>query len=167
MVDLQRPHAPAVCIRSPFNDTFAAVSPDGRWLTYASDESGRYERYVDTFPVSRARVQITTGGGLAPRWRQDGKEIVFQRDTALYAVAITTASGRPVPSDIVKLFDTEAELRAWDMTPDGRRFLLNVPAKTGPAPALHVVTNWYAHASKQIDALHGGESAKRRRESQR
>jgi dipeptidyl aminopeptidase/acylaminoacyl peptidase len=167
MVDLRRPQAPTVCVRSPFNDTFAAVSRDGRWLAYASDESGRYEIYVDTFPVSGARVQVTLGGGAAPRWRQDGQEIVFQRGHALYAVSMATTSSRPVPSDTVKLFDTSAELRAWDMTPDGQRFLLNVPAKSGTAPTVHVVTNWYVHALRQTEAASGAETGRRRRESPR
>jgi hypothetical protein len=167
MVDLRRPQAPTVCVRSPFNDTFAAVSRDGRWLAYASDESGRFEIYVDTFPVSGARAQVTLGGGAAPRWRQDGQEIVFQRGHALYAVSIAMKSSRPVPSDTFKLFDASPELRAWDMTPDGQRFLLNVPAKSATAPTLHVVTNWYVHALRQTEAARSAEAGRGRREPER
>ena len=68
---------PAPLLATPFSETQAQLSPDGRWLAYASDESGTSEVYVQPFPSSGGKWQISSGGGRQPRWRHDGKELFF------------------------------------------------------------------------------------------
>jgi Tol biopolymer transport system component len=120
---------------SPFNEIQAAISPDGRWIAYASDESGRFEIYVDAFPVPGTRARVTTGGGVDPRWRADTAELYFRRGTEVHAVRPLNASGQPEAVSTERLFDAGAEIRAYDAAADGQRFLLNLPvAETAPQP---------------------------------
>jgi hypothetical protein len=122
-------------------------------------ESGRDEVYVRPFPSGDGRWQISSGGGTEPRWRGDGKELFFiAADGSMVAVAVTseTTGTRLVlrPGASQRLFDTHSRpisTVAWryDVTPDGKRFLLASPvdASAGPPP-LNVVVNWDAELKK-------------------
>ncbi len=125
-----------------FNQRDAAVSPDGRWLAYASDESGHFDIYIDTFPRPGARIRVTTAGGSAPRWRADGGELYFRRGQELHAAAVTSRGAALELRASVRLFDAGDDLRAYDVSPDGRRFLLNVPASSAAPRAATLVVNW-------------------------
>ncbi|MEO8682291.1 MAG: hypothetical protein ABI665_24800 [Vicinamibacterales bacterium] len=132
----------------PFNQVEGAVSPDGRWMAYASDESGKFDVYVDGFPTPRARTRLTTAGGAAPRWRRDGGEIYFRRGSEIHAVALkaAAAAGPRVATSTTRLFDAATDIRAYDASADGQRFLLNVPAASAaPRPATLVI-NWASRA---------------------
>src|SRR6266542_912997 len=84
---------PFPLLQTPFTESLGAFSSDGRWIAYVSDESGRPELYVQTFPVSTAKWRVSTAGGTQPRWRRDGKEIFYLApDSRLMAVAVTTGS---------------------------------------------------------------------------
>ena len=137
----------------------ARLSPDSRWIAYASDESGRDEVYVRPFPSGDGQWQISSAGGTEPRWRSDGKELFFiAADGSMRAAAVAseTTGTRPVflPGASHALFDTHSRPinpLAWryDVTPDGKRFLLALPvdASAGPPP-LNVVVNWVAELKK-------------------
>ena len=149
-------HKPISIASSPFNETQGQVSPDSRWIAYASDESGKYEIYVRPFPPGDGRTGrslISSGGGLQPRWRGDGKELFyFGPDSKLMAVDIhldpVLQAGTPHA-----LFGTQGgfgsiTLYRWDVTRDGKRFLMMTPA-TGVASApATVVLNWQAGLKK-------------------
>jgi serine/threonine-protein kinase len=141
----------SVVLDSPFAETRPALSPDGKWLAYQSDESGRYEIYVRPYPaVDRARLLISTAGGSSARWSRDGKEIFFSDGTSIVAVPVTVTSastlsaGRPI-----RLFDAsgfnERLGPLFDVAPDGR-FLFLRPTGPGGAPQrrtdLRLLTNW-------------------------
>ena len=103
-----------------------ALSPDGRWLAYISDESGRYEVYVRPFPDTRVtRRQVSLNGGFAPRWSRNGEELFFTDETqTLFAVPITPG---PVftPGSPRRLFNAfEFTATAYDVHPDAKRFLM-------------------------------------------
>jgi eukaryotic-like serine/threonine-protein kinase len=132
-----RPYA-----RSPFREMQGTVSPDGRWMAYASDESGRFEIYVDSFPVPGTRGRLTGGGGADPRWKADGGELYVRRGREVYAVTPTFSRAVPEASSSTRLFDAAAEVRAYDASRDGQRFLLNVPATEQGAMAAAVVVHW-------------------------
>lgn len=135
---------PGPYARSPFNEVHAAVSPNGRWLAYASDESGRYEIYVDRFPTPGARVRVTADGGADPRWRADGRELVFRRGDDVYVVAIGFDGDTLEARATSRLFSAGPDVRAYDVTRDGGRFLLNRPMPGVTPPNVRVVVNWRA-----------------------
>ena len=149
---------PISFLRSQSNEFQGQVSPDGHWIAYTSDESGQREVYVRPFPAAEGKWKISTMGGDQPRWRGDRKELFYSTaDGKITAVAIKV-SGGPKPSfDAgipVTLFDSRMaapgpdSLFQYDVTADGRRFLLvttNVPAA---APPLTVVVNWNAGLKK-------------------
>jgi eukaryotic-like serine/threonine-protein kinase len=105
-------------------------SPDGKWLAYQSNESGPYEVYVEPFPRTGARTRVSDGGGQRPVWSPDGREIFYDRDAVLYAAPVRTAPsleiGKPVALPI-KGFVQGTGRRLWDLTPDGKRFLIMLP----------------------------------------
>ena len=126
------------------------VSPDGRWLAYVSQESGRSEVYVEPFRREGERVRVSVEGGGAPKWRGDGKELFFATpDARLMSVdfrrraATARRSGLPV-----ELFELDRLLRALDYddyapSADGQRFLVKRPVdEARPQRRMHVITNW-------------------------
>jgi hypothetical protein len=133
----------------------ATVTADGRWVAYSAlSESGRVEVYVDSFPSTGRKRQVSTAGGFAPRWRRDGREIFYLApDKKLTAVPLTIAGDQVEPGVPVPLFDaaiagggvpgggnTLAFRREYDVAPDGQRFLLNLV--TSSAMSITVATNW-------------------------
>ena len=130
---LRAERATQVYLRSPFDEMSGTVSPDGRWLAYLSNESGRFEVYVDAFPTPRARSRLTVGGAAEPRWSRDGRRIYFRRGGEIHAVAIENRGGAIAAVASQPLFDVGTAIRAFDVAPDGQRFLLNVPASDSPS----------------------------------
>jgi len=132
---------------------FAQVSPDGRWMAYASNESGRFEIYVRPFPGLGAKLPISTQGGENPRWSRSGREL-FYRDpvkSQLMAVEVQTApefrAGQPRP--LFTLDSTYSSTQSglsggWDVSPDGKHFLvINAPEGAEPGVRLQAVVNWF------------------------
>jgi eukaryotic-like serine/threonine-protein kinase len=124
------------------------ISPDGKWVAYASNESGDWEVYVTTFPTAAGKWQVSRGGGTEPRWRGDGKELFYiGPKSMLTAVSVDTrdsfSSGNPTP-----LFRTQIRAQvsstdqfSFDVTRDGQRFLVNRYAKPAQVAPLHIVLN--------------------------
>ena len=117
-------------LRTPANEAQARFSPDGRWLAYMSDESGRFEVYVQPFPFTGAKYQVSPNGGSQPVWRRDGRELFFiGADARLMATGVK-ASPTFAADTPVALFDTrigiptEPFLHSY-ATVDGQRFLIN------------------------------------------
>ena len=134
-----------------FSQTYGAFSPNRRWVAYASDESGQSEIYIDSFPEPGRRIRVTTAGGTEPRWRRDGKELYFRRGTEVHIVKMTSGQLRPGSStaaaplevrSIDRLFDAGAPIRAFDVTPDGSQFLVNLPALGSAPNTATMVVNW-------------------------
>jgi Tol biopolymer transport system component len=132
---------PRAYVQSPFNETQGVVSPDGRWMAYASDESGRFEIYVDSFPTPGTRGRLTIGGGTEPRWRADGGEIFFRRGSEIHSVKPLLSSTAVEAASSERLFDAGADVRSYDVTSDGQRFLLNLPAPDNTPPSMQVIVN--------------------------
>ncbi len=138
--------------QGPFNETQAAISPDGQWMLYASDESGQPEIYVDSFPKPGRRTRLTSGGGNEPRWNPAGRtvagatletaEFFYRRGSEVHAVSISFAAAVPEGVASARLFDAGGAIRSYDVAPDGDRFLVNVPAPGAPAPPLALIVNW-------------------------
>ncbi len=144
---------PFPVVESPFLTDEAQLSPDGRFLAYMSNESGRYEVYVQPFPGPGPTLRLSTGGGAQPRWRGDGRELFYLAPAgALMAVDIKAgATLRPgVPR---RLFSTTVAVEhptfdQYAVTADGQRFLVLVPVGDASSSPITVVLNWTAGLKK-------------------
>jgi Tol biopolymer transport system component len=137
---------PALFFHTEFNERDASFSPDGKWIAYTSDESVKEEIYVQPFPASGGKRQISKGGGSRARWRRDGKELFYLApDGKIMAVAVTTGAtlqvGVPQP-----LFETHMSslFARFAVTANGQRFLISVPVSEAVATPVTVVINWTA-----------------------
>jgi Tol biopolymer transport system component len=129
------------------------VSPDERWLAYTSDESGQREVYLSPYPdPGRARSQVSTDGGNEPRWTRGGRELVYRSGQRMMAVSVDPASGRlGAPVELFRgAYLTTDYDQAYDVTPDGERFLmLQQPPGTEPRQVI-VVTNWFKELQRLV-----------------
>jgi serine/threonine-protein kinase len=136
---------PVPVATSPFTELEPALSPDGRWLAYASNESGINEVYVRPFPDAQGgRWQVSNGGGSEPRWSRDGHELFYlDGDLHLNAVQIQTAptfaAGRRTPLFDASSFVVAGFHQSYDVTPDGRAFLFISPRQAGAEGATQLV----------------------------
>jgi hypothetical protein len=150
-------------LETRFSEHTARISPDGRWLAYSSDESGRREVYVQPFPSLDGKWQVSTDGGTEPTWSRRGDEIFYRGEGGVFAVRFSSAPTF-APGPPAKLFaDQYSKVNAhtgYDVAADGRRFLMvkddvpQVQAAPGStaeqasltaaeAPRIVVVQNWF------------------------
>ena len=141
------------------------ISADGRWLAYQSNESGQFEVYVRPFPkVDAGRWQVSTAGGTRPAWAHSGRELFYLDRNNLLTVApvqmtTTFSAGNPT-----KILDTRyyagstfqgLDLRGYDISPDGQRFLMikdapAEPTSTTTAASMVVVLNWFEELKQRL-----------------
>jgi Tol biopolymer transport system component len=140
-------------VATEFSERQPRLSPDGRWLAYYSDESGRFEVYVRRFPVTEEKWQVSTRGGLWPYWRGDAKEIYYVGlDGVLMAVPVAAEQMFSVGAP-ESLFQTR--LRVWTVqrqyvaSRDGQRFLMIYPTQDPAASPMHVLLNWQVSAERR------------------
>ena len=125
----------------------AQMSPDGKWISYHSGESGRTEVYVVPFPPTGDKWQVSAGGGVQPLWRRDGRELYYLAlDGTVMAVTITSR-GSFKTGDPIGLFRSSVktisdETEQYAVSPDGKRFLFAPFVDTAPTPSVTVLTNW-------------------------
>ncbi len=138
--------APYPLIQTQFAEQAAVLSPDGRWLAYESDESGRGEVYVTPFPGLGRKWQVSSGGGLWPCWGRGGREILYQApDGRLMAVPVEMAGGSLAAGSATALFDTGLQPTGslnWALSPDGERVLIAEPVAESSSVRLTVLVNW-------------------------
>jgi Tol biopolymer transport system component len=133
-----------------YSEAVAALSPDGKWLAFQSDQSGRNEVYVEPFEGAtagtRRRWLVSLGGGGLPRWRGDGSEMFYMTSGGrMMAVSVHPAGGDFQFDTAHMLFQTRPIPGSWnlyDVSSDGQRFLLNLPLEWSSAAPITVVTNW-------------------------
>ena len=122
------------------------VSPDGRWLAYESDESGRLEVYVVSFPAGTARLQISNSGGSSPRWSPDGKELFYiSSDRKVMTAAIN--SGAQLEAGTPKLLFTAPDAY-YDVMQNGQRFIFSNLVNDAEGSTVNVILNWTAGLKK-------------------
>jgi serine/threonine protein kinase/Tol biopolymer transport system component len=141
-------------IRSPFNETGGRISPDGRWMAYASDESGRDEMYVTNYPEPRGKWRVSPEGGTQAEWRRDGRELFYRApDRKVMAVPIKSGAnfdaGTPqalfeIPPDVGPWLQGGVDQREYAVSSDGQRFLIGVKVGEESSAPLTVVVNWTA-----------------------
>ena len=140
----------SVFLQTAYDELAAAFSPDGRWIAYESNKSGRNEVYVRPFPVNEQVLPISRDGGRAPRWRADGRELFFLAPDGTVMTAATDTTGDLTAAVAKPLFPTGSSftgnLRPYAVTRDGQRFLIPVPRKE--PDSITVVLNWPAAVDK-------------------
>jgi serine/threonine-protein kinase len=148
MLDLrQQPRAPQPLVRTRAQDLSAEISPDGRWLAYQSDESGRPEIYLRPFPNPGGRIPISRDGGTEPRWSRDGRELFYRYGGKMMVVALGMRS-TPTPDQPRALFEDRFQVSdtgsgGYDVAADGR-FLMVLPAIPDERRTrISVVLGWF------------------------
>ncbi len=143
---------PTRIMQTPFLEFGGKFSPDGRWIAYISNESGRMEVYVAPFPNVSGKWQVSTAGGTLPRWRNDGREIFYlsPTNTLMAAEVSGQASGFKVGA-VRPLFETRARISSrypYDVSADGQRFLVNSDLQAAASSPITLVVNWTAGLKK-------------------
>jgi Tol biopolymer transport system component len=143
-------------LRTRFNESAPCFSPDGRWLAYISDESGRFEVYVQPYPGPSGKWQISTEGGSEPVWNPKGRELFYRAGNKVMAVDIATqpvfAAGKPR-----MLFEGEynpgpVPIPNYDVSSDGQRFLMVKPSEKerSASTQINVVLNWFEELKQKV-----------------
>jgi Tol biopolymer transport system component len=142
---------PTAIVQGPFNDVECRMSLDGKWLAYASADTGRYEVYVEPYPPTGERRPISTGGGRQPMWSAKGNELFYVTDKGqLYVVAVQAgasfSAGSPrflfmMPSNTLSVRDS------YEPSPDGQRFLVNMLLDT-TSPPIYVDMDWASNIKR-------------------
>jgi serine/threonine-protein kinase len=154
-------------IQTEFIEAFPTFSPDGRWLAYQSDEKGRREVFVQPYPPTGAKRQVSDEGGSKPRWSAKGDEIFYRNGTKLYAVPIETEPafkpGRPKLLFEKPFVETNTRTD-YDVAPDGERFVfLELTAEEAarkPVHQLFVVQNWFEELERLAPPIAAEQSAR-------
>jgi Tol biopolymer transport system component len=147
------PQKPFPYLASPFNEGNGAFSPDGHWIAYESDESGKPEVYVQGFPQTTQKLRISIGGGTDAAWSKNGGELFYlAADRNLMAVpyraTLTTfepGAGKvlfPIPGNVVR--------RSYAMSGDGRRFLIAKPVEETVSEPITVVLDWLDELNQRV-----------------
>jgi eukaryotic-like serine/threonine-protein kinase len=150
VLPLEGNRKPFAFLNTPFDERSGVFSPDGKWIAYQSNESGRIEIYVRPFPGPGGQWQISTAGGIQPRWSHDGKELYYiAPDEKLMAAAIAVKAVALEPGVPVALFQTRIwgggtnanNKQQYDVTADGR-FLINITTEDDAASPITLLQNW-------------------------
>jgi Tol biopolymer transport system component len=150
----RQPHA---IVKTRFDEEHPAISPDGRWLAYSSDETGRTEVYVQQYPGPGPKVPISGNGGSSPAWRKDGCELFYlepalapgARQSRMMAVNVATTASTFTADKPRVLFQGAfvigAGSRSYDVSPDGQRFLMVLGTDRPSIIPAHIilVQNWF------------------------
>jgi len=143
---------PIPVVPSAFQTFESAVSPDGKWLAYMNNETGRFEVYVTDFPAGGAKWQVSTSGGLNPKWRRDGKELFFLDPADNMMVVNITTSGGTVrlgtPNTLFHAAGLQNQLGTYSVAADGKKFLINSADLKEENQPLVLVQNWPAELKK-------------------
>ena len=143
-------HRAAPLLDTVYSEGFGSISPDGKWLAYQSDQSGRTEVYVQPFEAltdgTKRSWMVSNNGGL-PRWRSDGSELFYiSPDGRMMSVPLRAANDGGIGAGQPQmLFQTRPVPKTWnlyDVSPDGQRFLMNLPLEWTSSAPITVITNW-------------------------
>ena len=154
VLPLAEPDKAFPLVQSPTLDGNGQFSPDGRWVAYMSQQSGRLEVYVTAFPGGGARWQVSANSGTQPRWSADGQTLYFVSiGGQLMAASVDGKGTQFVVKDVKPLFPVNLFVGpriscGYDVTADGKRFLIN-SAGESEAPRVVLVSNWAAELQKQ------------------
>ena len=136
---------PEPFLQTPFDERHPSFSPDGRWLAYASNESGTFQVYVRAFPDKGGKWQISNSGGVYPVWSRNGRELFFRTEDNRIMVATYTVKGDSFVADKPRVWSEKALANVgvipnYDLAPDGKRIAALMPAERRKRRAQNHVT---------------------------
>jgi serine/threonine protein kinase/Tol biopolymer transport system component len=143
-------------LRTQYNESVPRFSPDGHWLAYVSDESGRWEVYVQPYPGPGGKWQISTEGGMEPTWNPKGGELFYRLGDKMMSVSVaiepTFKAGKPRVLFEKHYEPTPATGPNYDLSPDGQRFLMLKPSdqETAAPIQINVVLNWSEELKRRV-----------------
>jgi Tol biopolymer transport system component len=154
---------PRSFISSRFTEAYPEFSPDGRWVAYTSDETGRQEVYAQQYPGPGERRQLSNNGGTQPAWAHNGRELFYTeidgRTQRMRMMSVPLSEGSPLRAGVPRvlfegLFRDQANTRGYDVTPDGQRFLMVKPVQRPPSPVrqMVMVQNWFEELKAEVPA---------------
>lgn len=162
LIPLSGEHKPQVLVQGPFNAGGARFSPDGHWMAYVSDESGRNEVYLRAFPQAGQRFQISVDGGVSPVWSHNGRELFFRNGDQIFAVSMTlgaqAVAGKPQALFSKPIADDASGpayniIADYDVSPDGQRFVMpKYSAEARNPPSAIVILNWSEELKRRVAA---------------
>ncbi len=157
---------PEPFLDSPADERWPAFSPDGEWLAYVSNETGRREVYVRPFPEGEPVVRVSTGSGTSPLWSSDGKQLFYRtgKGATEYFMVVdvetdpTFTRNRPrtlfeAPWGLPGGFGSTVPIRSYDLAPDGQRFVMITSLsqlEQQPITSIHVVLNWFEELKRLV-----------------
>ena len=147
ILPLEGDPTPIPFLLTPYNERAPVFSPDGRWISYISDESGRDEVYIRPYPGPGAHTTVSTQGGVEPIWAPDGRRLYYRNANSMMVVSVETGDGITVSKPTV-LFEGRydrgvAGNLSYDLAPEGDRFLMIQPLGSRTTASFRVVLNWF------------------------
>jgi serine/threonine protein kinase len=148
-----------------YNEFYPSISPDGKFLAYESNESGQDEVYVRSYPdVNKEKWKVSTSGGNEPLWSPDGRELFYRNADAIMAVSVKTEPAFSIEkpkmlfqAEFVRTDRGQSDINQWDISPDGKRFLILKEAPSTGKPAapesprkINVVLNWFEELKERV-----------------
>jgi Tol biopolymer transport system component len=147
LLPLDGDREPVPFLQTEFNERNGQVSPDGRLIAYQSDETGRFEIYVRSFPGPAGERLVSTEGGTDPRWSRDGRTLFYRSEAGMMALAI--GPGSPlVISQPKRLFGLES-LGTYDVAADGRFLFVDLPSDIAPRQ-INIIQNWFEELNRLV-----------------
>ena len=153
---LERDRKAQPFLDSDANETAPKFSPDGRWLAYASDETGRDEIYLRPIGSAGGRKRISTDGGTWPTWNRNGRELFFVKGDKLAAVTLDTQMDRVGQEHVIlnapkfENLQFQAEAPSYDVMPDGEHFVMLLTPQYPSPTHYNVVVNWFSELQQRV-----------------
>jgi Tol biopolymer transport system component len=147
-----------VFLKTAFREGGAQFSPNGHWIAYVSDESGRAEVYVQSYPGPGGKWPVSSDGGSEPMWNRNGRELFYRSQDRMMAVPVSTADGFSIGRPQMLFERRYASIQLpqtapyYDVTPDGQRFLMVKEGEASPGPPISVILNWPSLLSRAYAA---------------
>ena len=160
-LSMEGDHKVRMLLTEKYHETQAKISPDGKWMAYVSNESGKLEVYVRPFPeVDKGKWQVSTSGGAGPLWSRDGRELFYFSGDTFIAVPVKTEPAFSFETAKILFqgkYSNDGPMKAWDVSPDGKRFLMikdvtptGKPAALEAPRKINVVVNWFEELKQRV-----------------
>jgi Tol biopolymer transport system component len=146
MASLDSARAQRPLLRTPFDEKNIALSPDGQWLAYVSDEAGTEEIYVRRLEEGSGRWRVSKSGGQEPRWGPGGRELLYRSADSILAVGMVPGTEPRFTESRMVLtgdFNSDRSRPLWDVSPDGRRFVFTRNQGETTGRSLNIVLHWF------------------------